>query len=71
MSEPRGVAPNLAARIVRAIDRSPSTVVVLLDVDLRIRWISESARWATGSDPAARLGSSALQRIHPGDVDRL
>lgn len=70
-SEAPGVPPDVAARIVRAIDRSPSTVVVLLDVDLRMQWISQSAVWATGSDPAARRGSSVLQRIHPDDVERL
>jgi hypothetical protein len=68
---PLNLPPEVMARLVRAIDRSPSTIVVLLDRDLRIEWISQSVMWSTGSDPEARLGSSALQRIHPDDIDRL
>ena len=68
---PPPVPADVAARIVRAIDQSPSTIVVLLDHDLRIEWISQSALWTTGSDPGARVGSSAMERIHPADVGRL
>ncbi len=65
------VPPDVAARIVRAVDRSPSTVVTLVDADLSIRWISHSATWVTGTDPAARQGASSLERIHPDDVEKL
>lgn len=65
------VPPDVAARIVRAIDRSPSTVVTLVDADLSIRWISHSATWVTGTDPEARQGASSLERIHPDDVEKL
>ncbi|HEX6418529.1 MAG TPA: sensor domain-containing diguanylate cyclase [Acidimicrobiales bacterium] len=65
------VPPDVAARIVRAIDRSPSTVVTLIDADLSIRWLSHSARWVTGTEPEARRGASSLERIHPDDVERL
>jgi diguanylate cyclase (GGDEF)-like protein len=61
----------VAARIVRALDRSPSCVVTLLNPDLTIRWLSHSASWVTGSDPSTRTGDSALARIHPDDVERL
>ncbi|HEX6424573.1 MAG TPA: GGDEF domain-containing protein [Acidimicrobiales bacterium] len=65
------VPPDVAARIVRAIDRSPSTVVTFVDADLSIRWISHSATWVTGTDPEARQGASSLERIHPEDVEKL
>jgi diguanylate cyclase (GGDEF)-like protein len=68
---PDEVPPDVGARIVRALDRSPSCVVTLLGPDLTIRWISHSATWVTGSDPSARQGASALERIHPDDVERL
>jgi diguanylate cyclase (GGDEF)-like protein len=69
--EPEGVPADVAARIVRALDRSPSCVVTLIDQDLSIRWISQSAAWVTGSDPSTRRGDSSLERIHPDDVERL
>ena len=65
------VPPEVATRILRAVDRSPSTVVTLIDSDLSIRWISQSATWVTGTDPDARRGVSSLERIHPDDVDRI
>jgi len=65
------VPPDVAERLVRAVDRSPGNVVTLMDADLNIRWISRSATWVTGTDPDSRKGSSALERIHPDDVDRL
>lgn len=65
------VPPEVAARIVRAIDRAPATVVTLVDADLNIRWISHSATWVTGTQPEERQGASSLERIHPDDVDRL
>jgi hypothetical protein len=69
--EPEGVPPDVAARIVRALDRSPACVVTLINPDLTIRWLSRSARWVTGSDPSIRTGDSSLERIHPDDVERL
>ncbi|MGH9113878.1 MAG: diguanylate cyclase [Acidimicrobiales bacterium] len=69
--EPEGVPPDVAARIVRALDRSPSCLVTLINRDLTIRWLSRSARWVTGSDPSIRTGDSSLERIHPDDVERL
>jgi diguanylate cyclase (GGDEF)-like protein len=68
---PDGVPLDVASRIVRALDRSPSCVVTLLNPDLTIRWLSQSARWVTGSDPSIRTGNSSLERIHPDDVERL
>ena len=65
------VPPDVAARIVRAIDLSPYSVVTLVDADLNIRWISHSATWVTGTDPDSRQGANSLERIHPDDVDRI
>ena len=65
------VPPDVAARIVRAMDQTPFTVVTLVNADLSIRWISNSATWVTGTDPDSRQGANSLERIHPDDVDRL
>jgi diguanylate cyclase (GGDEF)-like protein len=65
------VPPDVADRVVRAVDRSPSTVVTLVNPDLSIAWVSHSATWVTGTDPDSRRGANSLERIHPDDVDRL
>jgi diguanylate cyclase (GGDEF)-like protein len=65
------VPPEVAERVVRALDRSPSTVVTLVDADLRVRWISQSAAWIVGAEPSRRVGVNSLERIHPDDVERL
>ena len=63
--------PTVATQVLRAIDRSPSTVVTLVDPDLNIRWMSASAAWVSGSDPAVRQGASSIDRIHPEDAERI
>jgi diguanylate cyclase (GGDEF)-like protein len=68
---PEPVPPEVAERIVRALDRSPATVAMLIDADLRVRWISHSATWVTGTDPSRRTGADSLDRVHPEDVERL
>jgi diguanylate cyclase (GGDEF)-like protein len=65
------VPPAVAARLAGALDRSPTTVVTLLNADLTIAWLSSSAAWVTGTDPSSRPGASAFERIHPDDVERL
>jgi diguanylate cyclase (GGDEF)-like protein len=66
-----GVPPDVAVRLLRALDRSPSTVVTLVDADLTTRWMSRSAARVTGFDPDARAGRKSLERIHPDDGARL
>jgi diguanylate cyclase (GGDEF)-like protein len=68
---PEDVPPEVAERIVRAIDRSPDAVVTLVNADLTIAWVSHSATWVTGTDPSGRKGADSLERIHPDDVERL
>ena len=63
--------PEVAERIVRAVDRAPDAVVTLVNADLTIAWISHSATWVTGTDPSGRKGANSLERIHPDDVERL
>jgi diguanylate cyclase (GGDEF)-like protein len=65
------VPADVATRVLRAVDRSPYSVVILIDSDLTIRWISRSATWVTGTEPDSRLGLSSLERIHPDDVSRI
>jgi diguanylate cyclase (GGDEF)-like protein len=66
-----GVPPDVAERVLRALDRSPDTVVTLVNADLSMAWMSHSATWVTGADPAVRTGAHSLERIHPDDVERL
>ena len=68
---PGEVPPEVAERIVRAIDRTPDAVVTLVNADLTIAWLSYSATWITGTDPSGRQGADSLERIHPDDVERL
>jgi diguanylate cyclase (GGDEF)-like protein len=65
------IPPEVAVRLARALDRLPTALVSLLDNDLRIRWMSRSATWVTGSIPEVRKGESSLNRIHPDDAEKL
>lgn len=65
------IPPELAARLVRALDRLPSSIACLIEPDLTIRWLSHSAEWVTGSDPKGRNGDDSLARIHPEDAGQL
>ncbi|HLM64570.1 MAG TPA: GGDEF domain-containing protein [Acidimicrobiales bacterium] len=72
VAEPSGgVPPEVAARLVRALDRAPSMFVTLIDANMHSAWLSTSATWITGTDPVSRPGRHALERIHPDDVPRL
>jgi diguanylate cyclase (GGDEF)-like protein len=65
------VPPDVAVRLLRALDRAPSTFATLIDADLRSKWLSHSATWVTGTDPVSRPGRHSLERIHPDDVERI
>jgi diguanylate cyclase (GGDEF)-like protein len=66
-----GVPADVAARLVRALDTSPSTVVALISDDLRNLWVSRSVSWVVGDDPDTAMRERALTRVHPDDVHRL
>jgi diguanylate cyclase (GGDEF)-like protein len=68
---PHSIPPEVAVRLLRALDRAPSTFATLIDADMRSRWLSHSATWVTGTDPVSRPGRHALERIHPEDVERI
>ena len=68
---PGGVPADIAARLVRALDTSPSTVVALVSEDLRNLWVSRSVAWVVGDDPDVAMRQNALSRVHPDDVHRL
>ena len=65
------IPADVAARLLRAIDRSPTMTVSLLDGDLRTQWISRSSEWVTDTDPDARTGRESLEVIHPDDIPRI
>lgn len=65
------VPADVAARLVRALDTSPSTVVALIGEDLRTLWVSRSVSWVVGNDPATAIREGSFTRVHPDDVDRL
>ncbi len=66
-----GVPPDVAVRLVRALDRAPGAFATLIDADMRSRWLSRSAPSVTGTDPESRPGRDALERVHPDDVERI
>lgn len=65
------VPADVAARLVRALDRLPGSIACLIEPDLSIGWLSHSARWVTGSDPDQRGGDDSFARIHPEDAGKL
>jgi diguanylate cyclase (GGDEF)-like protein len=65
------IPPDVAARLLRAFDLNPSTIVALIGSDLQIRWVSSSVASVHGFDPSRRAGELSLERIHPDDVERL
>jgi diguanylate cyclase (GGDEF)-like protein len=67
----RRVPADVVSRLVRALDRAPSTVITLLEPDLTIAWASSSSEWVTGHDAEAESGSSGLEHVHPEDIRRL
>jgi diguanylate cyclase (GGDEF)-like protein len=68
---PGGVPADIAARLLRALDTSPSTVVALISEDLQNLWVSRSVVWVVGDDPDTVMREKALTRVHPDDVGRL
>jgi diguanylate cyclase (GGDEF)-like protein len=68
---PGGVPADIATRLVRALDTSPSTVVALVSDDLRNLWVSRSVAWVVGGDPDTAMKQEPLTRVHPDDVPRL
>lgn len=65
------VPADIAARLVRALDRSPSTVVGLMGTDMKTSWVSRSLAWVTGADPDDLTGQEAFELVHPDDVEPL
>lgn len=70
-SDDSEVPLDVAARLVRALDRLPGSIACLIEPDLSIGWLSRSAQWVTGSDPEQRGGDDSFARIHPEDADKL
>jgi len=65
------IPPDVAARLLRAFDLNPSTIVALVGSDLQTRWVSSSVATVHGFDPSNRAGRLSFERIHPDDVERL
>ena len=53
---------------MRALVRSSSDAVVILDDDLRIGWTSSALERALGPDAAGLTGRSLLEAVHPEDA---
>jgi diguanylate cyclase (GGDEF)-like protein len=66
-----GVPADIAARLLRALDRSPNLVVSLLGSDMTTAWMSSSAEWVINTDPTARRGRRSLEEVHPDDKHRI
>jgi hypothetical protein len=59
------VPPEIAARLVRALDRAPSTFVTLIDDDMHSAWLSTFATWVTGTDPVSRPAATPSSASTP------
>ncbi|HET6949055.1 MAG TPA: sensor domain-containing diguanylate cyclase [Acidimicrobiales bacterium] len=66
-----GVPYDVAVRLVRALDRAPTTVASLVGPDLKTRWLGRSAEWVMNIEPGARRGQRSLDHVHPDDVPGL
>lgn len=66
-----GIPADMARRLLRAFNRSPSTWVSLIDSSLTTRFIGRSASWLQGTDSSGRVGKKSLERLHPDDVGPL
>lgn len=65
------IPPDIAAQVLRALDRSPATFTVLIGSDLRTRWMSKSSEWLSGTDRTKRQGRESIERVHPDDVPEI
>ena len=54
---------------VRSLTEKASDVVLILDLDARVRYVSRSIERVLGYRPEEREGSHALELVHPDDVD--
>ena len=68
---PHGVPPDVAVRLLRALDRAPAAFAALIDANMRFNWLSDSTSWVTGTAPIDRTGRHSLELIHPDDVERI
>lgn len=66
-----GISPDIAKRLLRALNRSPSHWTVLVDADLTTQFVGRSSSWIQGQDTSVRAGKSSLERLHPDDVEPL
>jgi len=65
------IPADVAARLLRALDRSPSMAVSLLEPSMTTAWMSASAAWVIGAEPGRRVGRGSLEDVHPDDVPRI
>jgi GGDEF domain-containing protein len=61
--------PDVAGRVLAALDRGPSGFSVLIDEDLTVRWASRSGSWLAATDEW--VGRYSLDWVHPDDVQRI
>lgn len=66
-----GIPPDVAKRLLRAFNQSPSSWISLIETDLTTRFIGRSSHWIQGHDLSYREGKSSLERLHPDDLEPL
>jgi diguanylate cyclase (GGDEF)-like protein len=66
-----GIPPAIAKRLLRSLNQSPSSWIVLVDTDLTTRFVGRSSSWIQGYDTSQREGKQSLDRLHPDDVEPL
>jgi PAS domain S-box-containing protein len=58
-------------RRMRKIVEHSSDIVIIVDAELRIRWLGGSIRELLGHDPDELMAGSLLELVHPDDADEV
>jgi PAS domain S-box-containing protein len=54
-------------RFLRLLIDHMTDVVVVIDVDAKLTYVSPSVRWSLGREPSDLVGTSAIDLVHPDD----
>jgi diguanylate cyclase (GGDEF)-like protein len=68
-NDPPEVPLAVRQRALLAIDRMPGRITLLVDASLQILWVSSEIEVMMGWSPSALLGLSAMDVVHPDDLE--
>jgi diguanylate cyclase (GGDEF)-like protein/PAS domain S-box-containing protein len=64
-----GDPPVEASWLLAALDQS-SDLIVVIDAEATVKWVSAGVRRLGGYDPASLVGRSMVEFVHPDDLER-